>query len=299
MTDACLKETILPLELNDVNFTGVDFKGRDFTNYQLKQCNLTETDCSHVNFTNANLTGSILNDSNLNNVNLTNTIIPTKLSGVNLSNVDLQGRDLTDCDLIDANLSNTNLTNVRLPNKLVGVNFTGVDLGDRDFTGYDISGSSLQQHSPQYLGDRAVLCPNISNSYHICSAYCKIRYGSSLQQPPQYATPLHSTPNQQINSLEQCVNALVSLDLKDAEGKKVLDVKQRITGLAYKLSSNELSSRVISELSQLTTCVATQDYTNAQRHYLNLVKFHWTNNNQWILGLKTLLLMAKKYLGGQ
>jgi len=66
----------------------------------------------------------------------------------------------------------------------------------------------------------------------------------------------------------------------------------------HKLSVNELSPSALTELNALTAAVSANDFTTAQKHHLELVKKDWASNSDWLLGLKSLLMLAKKHLGG-
>jgi len=99
-----------------------------------------------------------------------------------------------------------------------------------------------------------------------------------------------------IAPLDQCLNRLMSVGLKTPEQKKVNEIRSKLGELARRLSGQELSPTAMAELHLLVQSVANNDFTSAQRHHLNLVKTDWANNNEWLLGLKTMLLMAKKYL---
>ena len=78
--------------------------------------------------------------------------------------------------------------------------------------------------------------------------------------------------------------------------KKVAEIRTKLGELARRLAAQELSAGAVHELQSLVGCVSAHDFTGAQRHHLNLVKTDWANNNEWLLGLKTMLLMAKKFL---
>lgn len=99
-----------------------------------------------------------------------------------------------------------------------------------------------------------------------------------------------------IAPLEACLVQLSAGGLKTPEQKKVAEIRSKLGELARRLAAQELSPGAVQELQALVGCVGAHDFTGAQRHHLNLVKTDWANNNEWLLGLKTMLLMAKKYL---
>lgn len=96
--------------------------------------------------------------------------------------------------------------------------------------------------------------------------------------------------------LEGCLTQLSSMGLKTPEQKKVTEIRSKLQELARKIAAHELSATALQELGSLVAAVGAADFTAAQRHHLNLVKTDWANNNEWLLGLKTMLLMAKKYI---
>ena len=86
-----------------------------------------------------------------------------------------------------------------------------------------------------------------------------------------------------------------------AEQRKVQDLHQRLFSLYHKLSApsvqaGQVSPSLAAELSALVQCVAAGDYVGSKRHHTNLVKSDWTGNNEWLLALKSLLELFKKYL---
>lgn len=99
-----------------------------------------------------------------------------------------------------------------------------------------------------------------------------------------------------IAPLEGCLTQLLGCGLKTPEQKKVAEIRSKLTDLSRRLAARDLSPSAFTELQSLVNCVGAMDFTGAQRHHLNLVKTDWANNNEWLLGLKTMLLMAKKYL---
>ena len=111
-------------------------------------------------------------------------------------------------------------------------------------------------------------------------------------------TPVALGPAEQalIAPLEGCLTQLLGCGLKTPEQKKVAEIRSKLLDLSRRLASHELSAGAMGELQSLVGCVGAMDFTGAQRHHLNLVKTDWANNNEWLLGLKTMLLMAKKYL---
>lgn len=112
------------------------------------------------------------------------------------------------------------------------------------------------------------------------------------------AAPVNLSPadQAQINVLEGCLTALQNLGLKTPEQKKIAEIRQKLQQLSQNMSTQQLSPTAVAELGALVQAVAANDYTTAQKHHLNLVKTDWASNSEWILGLKTMLLMAKKYL---
>jgi hypothetical protein len=149
------------------------------------------------------------------------------------------------------------------------------------------------------------------------------------------AAPIQLAPAEQslMTPLENCLNALAAVaGMKTPELKKVSEIRSKLQDLAKRLQGHELSPTAMAELQQLVNAVAANDYTAAQKHHLNLVKTDWASkekknsttkgkkeektekhnwflsspcclfvlslpdNNEWLLGLKTMLLMAKKYL---
>jgi len=100
-----------------------------------------------------------------------------------------------------------------------------------------------------------------------------------------------------IAPLESCLSSLGSVPgLKTPEQKKVAEIRAKLGELARKISERALSPSALAELAALSQAVAALDFTAAQRHHLQLVKTDWAGNNEWLLGLKTMLLMCKKYL---
>ena len=115
---------------------------------------------------------------------------------------------------------------------------------------------------------------------------------ASLQFPPEY--------QQMVNVLEQSVQQLTQR-AAPAEQRKVHDLHQRLFSLYHKLSTpsvqaGQVSPSLSAELAALMQCVSVGDYVGSKRHHTNLVKSDWTGNNEWLLALKSLLELFKKYL---
>jgi protein transport protein SEC31 len=121
---------------------------------------------------------------------------------------------------------------------------------------------------------------------------------SSAAAAAAAAEPLSLSPADAalLAPLEQCLTQLASVGLKTPEQKKVSEIRLKLHELGKKLSERALSPAALTELAALAQAVANNDFTAAQRHHLQLVKTDWANNNEWLLGLKTMLLMAKRYL---
>jgi len=99
-----------------------------------------------------------------------------------------------------------------------------------------------------------------------------------------------------IAPLEACLSSLLAVGLKTPEQKKIAEIRTKLTDLGRRLAARDLSPGATGELQSLVAAVGCGDYTAAQKHHLALVKTDWANNNEWLLGLKTMLLMAKKYM---
>lgn len=99
-----------------------------------------------------------------------------------------------------------------------------------------------------------------------------------------------------LSSLERCLDALTAVGLKTPEQKKVSEIRVKLQELARRLAAHDLSPSATQELHALAQAVQVNDLTAAQRHHFNLVKTDWANNNEWLLALKMMLLMAKRYL---
>ena len=115
---------------------------------------------------------------------------------------------------------------------------------------------------------------------------------ASLQFPPEY--------QQMVNLLEQSVLQLTQR-AAPSEQRKVHDLHQRLHSLYHKLTvasvqAGQVSGSLSAELGALMACVAAGDYVGSKRHHTNLVKSDWTGNNEWLLALKSLLELFKKYL---
>ena len=85
------------------------------------------------------------------------------------------------------------------------------------------------------------------------------------------------------------------------EQRKVHDLHQRLFSLYHRLSvpsvqAGQVSASLSAELGALVQCVQVGDYVGSKRHHTNLVKSDWTGNNEWLLALKSLLELFKKYL---
>ena len=115
---------------------------------------------------------------------------------------------------------------------------------------------------------------------------------ASLQFLPEY--------QQMVNVLEQSVQQLTQR-AAPAEQRKVNDLHQRLFSLYHKLSTpsvqaGQVSQSLSAELSALVQCVQVGDYVGSKRHHTNLVKSDWTGNNEWLLALKSLLELFKRYM---
>ena len=102
-----------------------------------------------------------------------------------------------------------------------------------------------------------------------------------------------------MNTLNNTINTLLANNLPAPEARKVTDIQQRISLIPQRISSNILISSALIELTNLCQCIIRSDYSGAQKIHLELVRTAWAGNSEWLLGLKTLIIMAKKYLGGQ
>ena len=105
---------------------------------------------------------------------------------------------------------------------------------------------------------------------------------------------------QLVSVLEQSV-AQLTQRAAPAEQRKVHDLHQRLFSLYHKLTApsvqaGQVSPSLSAELSALVQCVQVGDYVGSKRHHTNLVKSDWTGNNEWLLALKSLLELFKKYL---
>jgi hypothetical protein len=99
--------------------------------------------------------------------------------------------------------------------------------------------------------------------------------------------------------ISNAISRLLTLQLPPAEVKKITDIETRLKILFNRIANNEISAATLQELSAMCSAMSAEQYTAAQRHHLQLVKTEWSTNQDWLLPFKTLLVLAKKYLGGQ
>lgn len=123
--------------------------------------------------------------------------------------------------------------------------------------------------------------------------------GSNAAPAAQASAPVSLTGEQQqhINILQSVVQRLLSTPtLKPVDQKKVADIANKLKILEQKLAAGSLSAAAQRELQTLTQAVSANDWQTAQAAHMKLVQSEWAGNDQWLLALKTLLMLAKKEL---
>jgi hypothetical protein len=147
-----------------------------------------------------------------------------------------------------------------------------------------------QQQQPHQMS------PTPSSQFNAVSPVAPVQRPATVPPTPSFPPVDTSQIAPIVNSV---ISRLLSLQLPPAEIKKVQDIDARLKILYGRVAANELSQSTLQELSAMCAAMSAEQYTAAQRHHLQLVKTEWSTNQDWLLPFKTLLVLAKKFLGGQ
>jgi protein transport protein SEC31 len=128
-------------------------------------------------------------------------------------------------------------------------------------------------------------------SHHLASAPIV----SPAAAAPAAPVEVPADRKQFVTILEALV-AAVGGKVAASDEKKIPDIQKRVQTLFTKLGGNDLSSGAVNSIREMTDAMARGDFESATRHHGVLVREEWTGNDGWLPGVKTLLLLAKKYV---
>jgi len=97
--------------------------------------------------------------------------------------------------------------------------------------------------------------------------------------------------------LGQCCDAIAANpSLKAVEKRRVQDTRKRMSTLESVMRAGSITPSCNSELMALCNAMQAKNYAQAKQHQVNMVKNDWNGNNGWLPGIKTLVLLAEKFV---